>query len=111
MDIPQSAIALSLTHRLSHLVMWVAFLAFHASLVCIFLLLVWVYNIDFHDAISPLRTMAQSLHLEATWQMLAFWGLSGSTILAIYIWAWRRIYWSFVSPYLFKTINAAAESP
>ena len=105
MNIPQSAMAMAIVHRLSHFVMWVSFLVFHTSLVCIFLLLAWAYKIDLHDVISLLQSLVLLLHIEQTWQLLVFWGLSGSTVIAIYVWLWRKVFWSFATPYLFKTIK------
>ena len=107
-NIRKDDMAIALVHRLSHHVMWLAFALFHSALLSILLAFAWAYSIQAHAVADQLHKVALFLHIQETWQMLAFWGLSGSTILAIYVLGWRKIYWSFVRPYLFKTINAAA---
>ena len=104
-DVRKDDMALSLVHRLSHFVMWVALLSFHSALLCIFLLLAWAYSIEARAVVALIHKAALFLRIEETWQMLAFWGVSGSTILFVYVWLWRKIYWSFVTPYLFANVK------
>jgi len=95
----------NLQQRLFHLVAWIAFVLFNFSLLVLFLFVMWVYSIDSNRLLFLLRKVALSLRLEETWQMLSFFGVSGLTLLVLYLWAWRKIYFSFAVPYLFKTVN------
>lgn len=109
MAISQSELTYALLHRTCLLLMWVVFVVANTVIAVLFLLLAWAYNIDSHAVLIQIQTMAQSLHIEETWQMLAFWGLSGTTILAAYAWCWRAIYWPLATKYMFKNIEARNE--
>lgn len=103
--IPPIDYVANLLHRLFHLVAWIAFALFNFSLLILFLFGMWAYNIDSSRLLSLLRKVALSLHLEETWQMFSFFGVSGLTLLVLYLWVWRKIYFSFAVPFLFKTVN------
>lgn len=99
----------SLVHRLSHLVMWMAFVLFHVSLLSAFLFVVWIYNIDTGVPLSLPRTVVRSLPFESIWSIAAFFGVSGATVLAIYVWCWKRLYWALAIPYLHRNIEKQRE--
>ncbi len=101
---------ISILHRLSYLVMWLAFVLFHVALLSLFLLGVWLGNIGSADLISLLRKAALFVRIESIWPLLAFFGLSGSVLLWLYVRIWRKLYWAGAIPFLWDTIEKRKQS-
>ena len=100
--------ALYVLHRLIHWESWLAFVLLQVALFTLFLLAVWWFEIDKSTVLSQARSVASSLGLQEAWQILSFFGVSDGALLAIYVWLWRKIYFAFLIPYLFKNIDARA---
>jgi cytochrome b subunit of formate dehydrogenase len=100
--------ALSILHRLIHWVSWLAFVLLQVALVALFLLAAWYFEIDKNTVLSQARSLTTNLGLQEAWQILSFFGVSGGALLAIYVWLWRKAYFAFLIPYLFRNIDARA---
>ena len=77
---------------------------FHLVLVVAFLLSMWLSGTDRPTIQTVLEGLASLSPFEKTWLVLSFFGLSGSVLLAAYFWIWRKIYQTFIAPYLQKSI-------
>jgi cyanate permease len=103
--------AANIAHRHRHWVSWLAFVLFNVTLLSLFLAVVWLFDIDSHTFLSRLQSMTQFFHLQDTWQVVAFFGASGGTLLTIYGWLWQKVYWACLTPYLFKYIANGNKKP
>ena len=99
-------VTMALAHRLSHFVWWLVFAVFNLSLLVLFLLVAWFYEASPVALLALIESTAQSLHLQSTWPVVAFFGVSGGTLLTGYAWLWQKSYNIVLGSYLWKTINA-----
>ena len=99
-------VTMAFSHRLSHFVWWLTFAIFNLSLIVLFLLVAWLFELKPAAVIALLDSTAQSFHLQSTWPVVAFFGVSGGTLLAGYAWLWQKGYKFLILPYLWKTIEA-----
>ncbi len=77
----------------------------HLILFLILALVLWIYQIQPHQVTAKMISLSQALHLTNVFAVVSFFGLSGGTILLIYIKIWNRIYTKLSTPFIFKGAN------
>jgi len=80
------------------------FALFHLGSIVAFLLAMWVFGTDRPTIQKALEALGSIFPFEKTWSVLSFFGLSGLVLLTTYLWIWKKIYQTFVAPYLQKSI-------
>src|SRR5690606_30618746 len=82
----------NITLRLTDLIKWTIFAVFHLLLLALFLLAAWIWQIHPQDIANWGSAVLQTSSAQVLVALLVFAGLSGMTLIRIYIRAWRKVY-------------------
>ncbi len=96
---------ISLFHRHTHLVGWLAFAVFNNLLITITLFVFWAFELDRHTAYRGIEALSLRWGLKGLWSALSFLGLSGLVIFSLYALLWRKIWMKLSLNYLSKNIK------
>ena len=101
---------MSIIYAINYLLKWTIFCVMHLILLSTLALALWVCQIQPQQVMAKLISFSQALHLTNVFAVVSFFGLSGGTILLIYIKIWNRIYTRFSTPFIFKGANEYIKS-
>jgi len=102
--------SMTIIYAIHYLLKWTIFCVIHLIFLSILGLALWIYQIQPHQVMAKMISFSQALHLTNVFAVVGFFGLSGGTILLIYIKIWNRIYTKFSTPFIFKGANKYLES-
>jgi hypothetical protein len=95
---------ISVLHRMIHLVTWILVAAAHTALLTIALFAAYLLDLKAKDIYNMVSSLGNSLGLQAGWQALSFFGVSGFAVLSGYAILVKKYAVKFSIYYLFKNI-------
>ena len=95
----------SWVHRLTHLVVWTIVVLLHMSMLCVFVAILYLSDTSGTDIYNCVSTLLDNLGLSKAWPVLAFFGVSGATVVSFYIFAVNKIVLHYSLRYVLKYIN------
>lgn len=96
----------SIVHRIIHLLTWLLVAVFHTALLAIALFALYLLDIKGTDIYGYFLSLGTSFGLQAGWQILSFFGISGFACLSTYAMFVKKYAVSFSIHYLWKNIVA-----
>lgn len=96
---------MTIIYALHYILKWTIFCVFHLILLTILALVLWIYQVQPHQVMAKMISLPQVLHLTSVFALVAFFGVSGGTILLLYVKIWNRIYTKLSTPFIFKGAN------
>ena len=96
---------MTIIYAVHYLLKWTIFCVFHLILFSTLALGLWLYQIQPYQIMVKMISFSQALRLTNVFAVVAFFGISGGSILLVYIKIWNRIYTNLSTPFIFKGAN------